>query len=355
MEELEYKAAPTEFKATGDAGEYEGYFSILGNLDDGGDIIEPGAFGKTIQERANRIKVFYAHDWEKLIGPPPTVLREDARGLYAAGRLTLKSFWGSEVWALMKDGALTEGSIGYRPVKFDFETREGMDWPIRHLREVMLFEVSPVPLGMNALTSVRAVKRAVLAAMKAAIPPKKTDMAPEDTTWDAAAVLKDVEGAAQLRLVHAWVDPDGDPDVKGSYKLPHHLASGQVVWRGVSACGAVMMGSRGGANIPDADMPGVRKHLEAHYAQFEKTPPWEESASLETYLETLAAVTAELKEGRVLSGASKEKVNGALDAMRGAIGALEELLEAAEPQKSHSALLRLNGRLRAAEIALAQL
>lgn len=348
-DDMEFKACPIEFKAIGDQGQYEGHFSIFGNVDDGGDIIHPGAFEKTIQERGKRCKVFYMHDWTKLIGPAPDVLKEDSMGLFASGRLTLGSFWGNETWALMKDNALNEGSIGYEAVKFDFEEINGM--MVRNLRENRLYEISPVPLGMNALTQIRAVKAAVVAEMKKAIPPKKTDMAPEGEAWDAAAALKDAEGAKQLRMMHAWVDANGDPDAKSSYKLPHHLPDGRVVWRGCAAAGAVCMGSRGGVDIPEADMPGVMKHLALHYEQFDKTPPWEKGASLESYLEVLALITCELKSGRVLSAANKDKVQSAVDAMKAAIEALNEVMAAAEPQKvMHSALLMK--RLRAAELAL---
>lgn len=158
--ELEYKAGKTEFKADAQVeGQYEGYFSVLGNLDDGGDIIEPGSFKKTLQERGDRIKIFYAHDWMKLIGPVPEILREDSYGLYAKGRLTLTSFWGAETWALMKDGALTEGSIGYNTVKADYGTDN--EQSVRHIRELKLYEISPVPLAMNALSQVRAIKSAL--------------------------------------------------------------------------------------------------------------------------------------------------------------------------------------------------
>lgn len=118
--DMEYKVAPSEFKAAGDQGQYEGHFSIFSNQDDGGDIVWPGAFSKTIAENGKRVKVFYQHDWSKLIGPTPELL-EDSTGLLAKGRLTLDFFWGKEVWALMKDGALTEGSIGYWPIKFDYD------------------------------------------------------------------------------------------------------------------------------------------------------------------------------------------------------------------------------------------
>lgn len=247
MDDLEYKSTVVEFKATGDAGQYEGHFSIFGNVDDGNDIAHPGMFLKTIMERANRVKVFYAHDWMKLIGPPPTQLKEDAVGLFAAGRLTLDSFWGKEAFALMKDGALTEGSFGYQAVKYDYENMPDGN-TVRHLREVKLFEISPVPLGMNALTEIRAVKAALGKMQKA-------------------------EGGMQ-----------------------------------------------------------------------------NDEAFLKTYAEKWQAFIAEMKEGRVLSTANKEKVTNAISAMETAMDALNNLLTAAEPQKMHSALLEK--RLRAAELAL---
>lgn len=152
-EVMEYKAAASQFKADGDQGIYEGHFSVFDNVDDGMDVIHPGAFAETLVKRAGRIKVFYAHDWDKLIGPTPNMLAEDETGLYAKGRLSLGTFWGREVWELMRDSALTEGSIGYRAKDFDYAENG-----IRHLKRVDLYEISPVPLGMNPLTELRAVK-----------------------------------------------------------------------------------------------------------------------------------------------------------------------------------------------------
>lgn len=152
---MEYKSTPLEIKAEGDEGVVAGMFSIFGNVDDGGDIIHKGAFTKTIQQRGNRVKVFYMHLWDRLIAPPPDVLKETDTGLFAQLNLVLDSFWGKEAWTLIKAGALTEGSIGYEsmPARVDFD-----DDGNRNLREVKLFEISPVPLGMNPLTAIRAIK-----------------------------------------------------------------------------------------------------------------------------------------------------------------------------------------------------
>src|SRR5438128_950172 len=126
---MDYKAAPLEIKAAAGQpdGTYEGYFAIFSNVDDGGDVIEPGAFTKTLQERGpgaaggNRIKVAYFHrsgldgQLPVLVGAPPEVLSEDSKGLYAKGQLVLGTQAGHDVWELLKAGALTEGSIGYIP------------------------------------------------------------------------------------------------------------------------------------------------------------------------------------------------------------------------------------------------
>lgn len=185
---MEYKAAPSEFKAAaGDEGIYEGHFSIFGNVDDGLDVIHPGAFKDTLVERAGRIKVFYGHDWDKLIGPSPETLNEDSLGLYAKGRLVLKTFWGNEVWELMKAKALTEGSFGYRTLDYS-DAPNG----VRHITRVKLYEISPVPLGMNPLTELRAVKAAL------GLPPEAQSDALLKSVETLAALLEELKAGRLL-------------------------------------------------------------------------------------------------------------------------------------------------------------
>jgi hypothetical protein len=96
--------------------------------------------------------------------------------------------------------------------------------------------------------------------------------APEGEAWDAGAEVAaaDVE---TLRKICAWADPAA-PENKGSYKLPHHHASGlKAVWKGVAAAMAALQGGRGGINVPPADREGIYNHLKSHYGEFEKEPP----------------------------------------------------------------------------------
>jgi hypothetical protein len=109
--------------------------------------------------------------------------------------------------------------------------------------------------------------------MRGAIPSHETAKADEDTEWDASAEVRQAEGQSELRRMHTYVDDDADPQSKSSYKLPHHKADGSVVWAGVTAAMASLMGARGGTNVPDESRRGIYNHLRRHYEQFGKEPP----------------------------------------------------------------------------------
>jgi hypothetical protein len=102
--------------------------------------------------------------------------------------------------------------------------------------------------------------------LEAAIAAHETDTS--DADWDAATVtdaIPEDATAADLESVYAWVDDEGDPAIKASYKFPHHEGvDGAAVLAACSAGIAALNGGRGGADIPDADREGVHAHLAAH-------------------------------------------------------------------------------------------
>ncbi|HQJ93078.1 MAG TPA: HK97 family phage prohead protease [Clostridia bacterium] len=129
------------------------YPSVFNNLDDGGDIIVKGAFAKTIRENFDRMKVFFWHGQDRHEAPigKPLEMVEDDFGLLVRAKIS-DTERGREVLQLLKDGVITEGSIGYQIVKDEW-TKDG-----HIIREVKLMEVSFVPWGMNSATKVLAVK-----------------------------------------------------------------------------------------------------------------------------------------------------------------------------------------------------
>lgn len=113
---------------------------------------------------------------------------------------------------------------------------------------------------------------------------KDLGKAPESEAWDAGAEVK-AASVEDLKLMCAWFD-SANPDIKTSYKLPHHKSSGahMAVWSGVAAAMGAIMGARGGVDIPASDKPGVISHLESHYKEFDKETPSKRVASDEWML-----------------------------------------------------------------------
>ena len=124
-------------------GIFSGYAAVCGNIDSGGDVIEPGAFTKTIAEGWERVKILALHNDCWLPIGRPLELREDSNGLFIKAKISDTSM-GRDIKVLLKDGVLNELSIGYDPVVFDYD-----EHGIRHLREVKLWEVSVVTWAMN--------------------------------------------------------------------------------------------------------------------------------------------------------------------------------------------------------------
>lgn len=143
-----------EVKALEDTGSFEGYASIFGNVDSGGDKVMPGAFVdglKSAKSSGRTVKMLWQHDPNQPIGVWDD-LAEDAKGLWGKGRLVMDVPKAREVHALMKAGAIGGLSIGYR-------TKEAApEGNIRLLKKLDLFEVSPVTFPMNDRAKVTAVK-----------------------------------------------------------------------------------------------------------------------------------------------------------------------------------------------------
>ena len=133
-------------------GIFSGYGAVFGNIDSGGDIIEPGAFTNTLAEGWERVKILALHNDFWLPIGRPLELREDVNGLFLSAKVSDTSM-GKDIKVLLKDGVLNELSIGYDPVVFDYDS-DG----IRHLREVKLWEVSLVTWAMNPAAMVTGYK-----------------------------------------------------------------------------------------------------------------------------------------------------------------------------------------------------
>ena len=154
---LEHKFARFGADLTLAAGaEIQGYASLFGAVDQGGDIVAAGAYAASLAARANegpRVKMLWQHDPKEPIGVWDE-LREDARGLWVRGRLLTDIARGAEAASLIAAGAIEGLSIGYR-TKRARKDKSGQ----RILCEVELWEVSLVTFPMLPSARVTAKER----------------------------------------------------------------------------------------------------------------------------------------------------------------------------------------------------
>lgn len=153
MTDLTYKSATLEIKKEPDQdGEFEGYASVFGVVDGGNDVVNRGAFEKSLATR--KPKMLWQHDPQQVIGVWEEV-REDEKGLFVKGRILKDVERGREAMALMRAGAIDSMSIGYRTIK---ASNEGPADRVRRLMEVELFEVSVVTFPMLSAATITDVK-----------------------------------------------------------------------------------------------------------------------------------------------------------------------------------------------------
>ena len=140
-----------------DNGIFRGYASIFGNEDQGNDIVQKGAFTKSLQQRpASKVKMLFQHKTDEPIGVFESIY-EDSKGLYVKGKLALGTQKGRDTYELLKIGALDGMSIGFKadPQKQGYnENKRG----VRTLKEVDLMEISLVTFPMNEQAMVQSVK-----------------------------------------------------------------------------------------------------------------------------------------------------------------------------------------------------
>ena len=119
-----------------------GYASVFNVVDSDGDLIQKGAFTKTLMENSNRIVHLYQHNPVQLLGRPTTLV-EDEKGLYFVTTIA-KTQLGDEVLELYKNGSLKEHSIGFQTLK---KINRGT---YTEITEVKLYEFSSVTWGANS-------------------------------------------------------------------------------------------------------------------------------------------------------------------------------------------------------------
>lgn len=129
-----------------------GYASKFGNIDSHGDIVVRGAFKRTLDHNSKRVKTLMHHDPVQVVGRP-MLMREDERGLYTETKVS-DTAAGRDLLTLIEDGVIDEMSIGFIPVREEYDNEKSANI----IQEVKLIEYSFVTLASNPEARVEGVK-----------------------------------------------------------------------------------------------------------------------------------------------------------------------------------------------------
>lgn len=191
-----------EIKLVGDdVGTIDGYGSVFGLLDRGGDIVERGAFKGTLTDWRRKKQLppmLWQHDPYNPIGVW-TDITEDEKGLKVKGSLVMDVPQAATARALIQAGAVKGLSIGYRSVKDEVDRQTGA----RHLKQVDLWEISLVTFPM--------LPEAQIAGVKSDFDPRELERAlRSDLNLSSAAAVKAV-ALFKKHLRDGGGQPEHDP------------------------------------------------------------------------------------------------------------------------------------------------
>lgn len=157
----EYKSFKFQLKDMNEGtGEFEGYASIFGSVDQGGDIVQKGAFSRSINNRGTSpFPILFSHDFrEPAIGK--ATLSEDSIGLFTKGKLFIdRTEKIKHIFLNMKDDVSNSMSFMYDVIQSTFGEIEGN--AVRYLKELRIFEVSILNsgFGMHEQAGITTVKQ----------------------------------------------------------------------------------------------------------------------------------------------------------------------------------------------------
>ena len=152
----EIKNIDLEFKGDGD-GKVSAVFSVFNTLDSDGDVVIPEAIKSGF--KSGSVPMVWAHKWDMPIGKGS--IEQDGEKATFKGEFFMDTESGKEAYNLVKAmGDLQQWSFGYRVNDSERGTfKQGeKELDARYLKDLSVYEVSPVLVGANQDTYTMAIK-----------------------------------------------------------------------------------------------------------------------------------------------------------------------------------------------------
>lgn len=219
---LEYKQFFTEIKAVQEDSDFyflKGMVSPYdGKADLGGDIIEEGAYRRTLDQKGNQRTLLWSHDIKEPIGTID--LMESKSGLETMMSKVAKGVQrGKEAGILVGMGAVKGFSIGYQAVKVAYKDGN------RILKEIALHEVSVVAFPMNENSGITGIKSQIVGGSLSDALNYVLQSLESATSKDVEIVTKAVSQFNNLLIKIGNVDPLSSTKTDDDQKLIKEIDS----------------------------------------------------------------------------------------------------------------------------------
>ena len=275
-----------ELKEDNDNYIVEGYASVYGNIDLGGDIVEQGAFREDLLKNGNERPILWQHNRTEPIGLG--IFSENNEGLIVKMLLPKgDAFVKDRVMPQIKIGSIKGLSIGYSVEDVAYETIDKVQ--IRILKRCNLYENSIVTFPMNQQARITAAKQFLLENNITFNEEKKVikkdyELVDIEIAWDKGKAIKQIKKqtnsddkpSTNYKNGFMWYDED-DKENFGAYKLPYtYVVDGtmKAVPKAIFAIAAALSGARGGIDIPEADKEVIKTQINKYYKKMDRESPF---------------------------------------------------------------------------------
>ena len=139
-------------------GKVEAVFSVFNEVDSDGDVVQPKSMRRGYGDKG--VAMVWAHDWKDVVGRG--VIEQDDEKAVFKGQFNMTTERGKEAFNTVKEmGDLQQWSFGYEVLDSEkgLFTKDGFEQEVRYLKDVKVWEVSPVLVGANQNTYTLATKQ----------------------------------------------------------------------------------------------------------------------------------------------------------------------------------------------------
>lgn len=141
-----------------DNGTVSAVFSVFNEIDSDNDVVLPNSIKSGYGDKG--VAMVWGHDWKNIIGKGQ-IIQDDDKAIFK-GQFNLNTTAGKEAYETVKAmGDLQQWSFGFEVNDSEigmFKKENGEEKEVRYLKDLKVWEVSPVMVGANQNTYTVAVK-----------------------------------------------------------------------------------------------------------------------------------------------------------------------------------------------------